>query len=97
MNEIKLADFLSNPPLFSSFLPVFPRARTRQVVFFFGLHFFTGGAHLVVAQWNRGEDFCVLPFTFSCDVLGSCRLSIFTAFLLTQWPDQSGRRRRPGR
>lgn len=27
---IKVADFLSNPPLFSSFLPVFPRARTRQ-------------------------------------------------------------------
>lgn len=28
--SIKVVDFLSNSPLFSSFLPVFPRARTRQ-------------------------------------------------------------------
>lgn len=41
--SIKVVDFLSNPPLFSSFLPVFPRARTRQVFSVFYLHLFTFG------------------------------------------------------
>lgn len=41
--SIKVVDFLSFPPLFSSFLPVFPRARTRQVFSVFYLHLFTFG------------------------------------------------------
>ena len=95
-SESKLPTFFQILPCFLPFFPL-PRARARQMVFFFCLHSFTRCAHLVAVQWNRGEGFCVLPFTFSRDVLGSCRLSIFTAFLLTRWPDWSGRRRRPGR
>ena len=95
-SESKLPTFFQILPAIVRFFPL-PRARARQVVSFFCLHFFTECTHLVVAQWNRDEDFCASPFTFSCDVLGSCRLSIFTGFLLTRWPDRPGRRRRPER
>lgn len=84
-SEPKLPTFFQILPCFLPFFPL-PRARARQMVLFFCLHSFTRCAHLVAAQWNRGEGFCVLSFTFSCVVLGSCRLSIFTAFLLTRWP-----------
>ncbi len=89
-SESKLPTSFQFLPCFLPFFPL-PRARARQVVFFFCLHSFTQCAHLVAAQWNRGEGFCVSPFTFSCVVLGSCRLSIFTGFLLTRWADRQAR------